>query len=218
MQAAGSTIGNATTRLTELSLTVAGLWHFLASGDGSESEVVFLLAWNAVTIVYLVVGGWRVRRRAGRGPPQPGKAPGWSTKLRGQRASFLFTVAASVTGLTAALDVLSNKQFGELAPLTNGLGATTVICAWLLLHVGYARYYAAWNDDAQTQGIRFPGCDDPGFVEYLYFSVTIGVSFAASDVQIRNRALRWHVLVHSVVSFFYNALVLATAVRVVTGA
>jgi len=109
MHAAGSTIGNATTRLTELSLTVAGLWHFLAGGDSSESEVVFLLAWNAVTIVYLIIGGWRVRRRAGRGPPQPGKVPRWSTRLRGQRASFLFTVYNALV-LAIAVGVVTGAR------------------------------------------------------------------------------------------------------------
>jgi uncharacterized membrane protein len=43
------------------------------------------------------------------------------------------------------------------------------------------------------------------------------VSFASSDVEVHGRALRWHVLVHSVISFFYNAVVLAVAVSVITG-
>ncbi|HEY6594740.1 MAG TPA: DUF1345 domain-containing protein [Asanoa sp.] len=47
--------------------------------------------------------------------------------------------------------------------------------------------------------------------------MTIGVSFATSDVEVRSRVLRWHVMVHSVLGFFYNAVVLAVAIGVVTG-
>ena len=32
-----------------------------------------------------------------------------------------------------------------------------------------------------------------------------------------SRQLRWHVMVHSVVAFFYNAIVLAVAVGIITG-
>ena len=87
----------------------------------------------------------------------------------------------------------------------------------MLLHVGYARFYAAWDSASDRQGFGFPGTDRPRLVEYLYFAVTVGVSFATSDVTVRQRRLRWHVIVHSIVSFFYNAIVLAVGVAVLTG-
>jgi uncharacterized membrane protein len=33
----------------------------------------------------------------------------------------------------------------------------------------------------------------------------------------KNPAMRWHVMVHSVLSFFYNAVVLAAAIGFLTG-
>jgi uncharacterized membrane protein len=153
-----------------------------------------------------VIGGI-VTRRARR----PGHRP--AAPIAGRRFSFLLTAAASVTGLAAALDVLGSNTYGdEFGPIITGFGVVAMMCAWLLLHTGYARFYATWRED-----LRFPRTDDPGIVDFLYFAVTVGVSFAASDVEVGSRPLRWHVMVHSVLSFFYNAIVLAVAVGVITG-
>jgi uncharacterized membrane protein len=134
----------------------------------------------------------------------------WRSGLTSRKFSFLFTVAASLTGLSAALDVLADHNDSEYASLITGLGVVVVICAWLLLHLGYARFYAQWRD------LRFPGTPEPRLVDFLYFSFTVGVSFAASDVEVMTRRMRWHVTVHSITSFFYNAIVLAVAVGVIT--
>jgi uncharacterized membrane protein len=77
--------------------------------------------------------------------------------------------------------------------------------------LGYLRSYSHWTD------WRFPDCPHPALVDFLYFSFTVGVSFAVSDVEVRSRALRWHVMVHSILSFFYNAIVLAVAINIITG-
>jgi uncharacterized membrane protein len=53
--------------------------------------------------------------------------------------------------------------------------------------------------------------------DFLYFSFTLGTSFAASDVTVTSQAMRWHVMVHSILSFFYNTVVLAVAFGILTG-
>jgi uncharacterized membrane protein len=201
-------------RAAELALAITGLGHLLISSERPADEAVFLLCWNAVAVSYLLLGMLYFRRRLDHeeeGVPAP-----TPTGLRGQRFSFLFTVAASLTGLSAALDVLHGFE-GNLAPTLEGLSVITVICAWMLLHLGYARFYEAWDRGRNREGFHFPRTPNPRFVDYLYFSITVGVSFAASDVEVCQRTLRWHVLVHSVASFFYNAVVLAVGVGVITG-
>ncbi len=203
-------------RATELALAVAGFGHVVFGSEEPADEAIFLLCWNTVAAAYLLIGAGRIRRQVRRAADDEEGRSAPLAALRGQRFSFLFTVAASLTGLSAALDVLHGFE-GELAPIIEGLSVTTVICAWLLLHTGYGRYYAAWDRAEHGEGFAFPGTPSPGFVDYLYFAITVGVSFAASDVAVRRRALRWHVTVHSVASFFYNAIVLAIGVGVLTG-
>ena len=199
-------------RLVEMVLAIGGLFFTLFGSEDGSPVVIFLLSWGLLAFAYLLVGSVRIRRERWTDPDvPPPPVTGWNARLVGRRFSFFFTVAASVTGLGAALDVVSVDDNSDLGSVVPGLGVIVTIGAWMLLQLGYARFYSHW-----TQW-RFPNCPYPRLIDFLYFSVTVGVSFAASDVEVRGRALRWHVLVHSTVSFFYNAVVLAIAVKVITG-
>lgn len=188
----------------EIVLAGAGLAYTVLSGESAAEDAAFLSLWGLLAVTYLFVGGRAVRRQRQQDAPLP-RAPGR------RRFSFFFTVAASLTGLAAATNVLSTEdaQYGDLV---TGLGVIVMISAWMLLQVGYARYYSQWTTD-----LRFPETPEPQLVDYLYFAFTVGVSFAASDVEVCSRKLRWHVMVHSVISFLYNAVVLATAVSIIIG-
>ncbi|WP_202616278.1 DUF1345 domain-containing protein [Actinomyces sp. 432] len=89
------------------------------------------------------------------------------------------------------------------------------VLGWALLHLGYARHYERL-DHLYGPSLRFPGTTDPDLTDYVYFSLTVGTTFATSDVMVVSRRLRWTVLVHSVLAFFYNAIVLAIAFRLIT--
>jgi uncharacterized membrane protein len=195
--------------IVELGLASTGLWFTLFSGENDTANSRFLAIWATVATIYLLVGGAGVRRRAFAEIDAPPRAlPAWSTVLAGRRFSFLLTIGASLTGLSAALDALRGSD-GERRGLVTGLSAWVMFCAWLLLSVGYARFYSQW-----TQW-RFPKTEHPQLGDFLYFAVTVAVSFAVSDVEVRSHRLRWHVMVHSVISFFYNAIVLAVAVSII---
>jgi hypothetical protein len=204
--------GTLIARLVEVVLAVGGLLFTIAGSDSEPNVVLFLLFWGLLAGAYLLVGTVRVRRERLTDPNTPAPpATGWNARLIGRRFSFFFTVAASITGLGASLDVLAVDENSDFSGLVQGLGAFVTVTAWLLLQLGYARFYMQWPD------WRFPKCPYPRLIDFLYFSVTVGVSFAASDVEVQGRAVRYHVMVHSVVSFFYNAIVLAIAVNIITG-
>jgi uncharacterized membrane protein len=197
--------------LIELVLATTGLWFTIFGGTDRGTVGEFLASWAFVATIYLIIGGRRVRRRAlAEVDEAPPALPAWSTILAGRRFSFLLTVAASLTGLGAALDSLSTPQ-DHRSGLVTGLSAWVMLCAWLLLNLGYARFYA------QSTQFHFPMTEHPQLGDFLYFSITVGVSFAVSDVEVQSHRLRWHVMVHSVISFFYNAIVLAVAVSIITG-
>jgi hypothetical protein len=211
-QRAASLVGSIVARTVEAVLAISGLGYTIFGSEKDTDEALFLALWTLVAMLYLIVGGIRVRRQRFAPQDQPGPpAPSWSRALLGRRFSFFFTVAASLTGLGAALSVIAADENSDVGGVISSLGVLTTICAWLLLSLGYARFYAQWTD------WRFPACPYPQLVDFLYFSMTVGVSFAASDVEVRSRVLRWHVMVHSVISFFYNAIVLAVAINIILG-
>jgi hypothetical protein len=91
----------------EFLLAAAGFGHLLVE-DSPVDVATFLLWWNTVAATYLIVGAWYVRRHLDRDALDVQSAR--PTLMRGQRSSFLFTVAASLTGLSAALDVLQGFE------------------------------------------------------------------------------------------------------------
>jgi uncharacterized membrane protein len=97
-------------------------------------------------------------------------------------------------------------------------GALAVIAAWMLLHLGYAgRYAYLFYRSKQPAGLEFPSTERPNYLDFAYFSFTLGTSFAVSDVQIRARPMRYTALTHTFLAFFYNAAVIGIAVSALTG-
>jgi uncharacterized membrane protein len=98
--------------------------------------------------------------------------------------------------------------------------ALAVVSAWFLTHTAYALRYAHLyyrDDDEGEGGLAFPGEGRPAYLEFAYFSFTIGMCFQVSDVGVSSRQIRRAVLGHSLLSFLYNTAILATAVNLAVG-
>ncbi len=67
----------------------------------------------------------------------------------------------------------------------------------------------------QGPGLKFPGKLPPDYFDFLYHSFVVGMTSQVSDVQVTSRAMRRITLVHGVLSFAFNMLVLALAINVV---
>jgi uncharacterized membrane protein len=190
--------------LVALELLLIGLgitWVTMLSTVGADG--ILLLIWDGLAVIYLVIG-WLFLRRAD-GTQRRLAGPRWFTAL--------FTLVASLSGLAAGFALMIRDQLGD-DPATNAIASVTVLASWLLLHGGYARLYA--RAFAEDGGLLFPRCDEPLLAEFVYFSLTVGTSFAVSDVEVTSSAMRRRVTAHSVLSFFYNAAIVALAISVLT--
>ena len=132
------------------------------------------------------------------------------------RFNFAFAIVSSLIGFFVAIDIATSDNPDEYAVLLNILGVIAMVMSWMLLQAGYARRYASIYR-AAGGGLTFPDTEFPAPVDYLYFAVTIGTAFSVSDVLVTTSRMRWHVMVHSVVSFFYNAAVVAFALSLIAG-
>ena len=56
-----------------------------------------------------------------------------------------------------------------------------------------------------------------GPFDFAYFAFTIATSFAVSDVDVTDRAIRRAVLGHQILSFLYNTSILALVINLFTG-
>ncbi len=186
-------------------------------------DMTDFLQWAALWVLpvlgYLVVGVIVVRRgrRLPVTEPPPARAVRWGM-LDDPRLHVAFSTTASLVGITAGLFVVASRDLvdSEQALEVKAISLIVVILSWLMLHTGYAGFYRGMVATKDPGALVFPECPWPGPVEFAYFSFTVGVTFATSDVEVVSRRMRWHILVHSILSFVFNTAVIAIVVNVVS--
>lgn len=126
-------------------------------------------------------------------------------------------VAVVATALSSAVGVAVTVQHIFLVPaddfdaMVRVIGIWAMILAWVLFHWGFTQLYLQLYYRESDPPLRFPGTPSPGILEFAYFAFTVAVSLAASDVEVRDRRMRVRVLVQAVVGFFFNGLIIVTA-------
>ncbi len=211
------TIRVAATRLVEVALVILGVDIIMTEDSSTFLERSAL--WVIPAVAYLTVAFFIVRR-ARRSPvsqPVPIGRVRWRF-LEDPRTHVAFSTMASLVGMTAGLFVVTaiDASDPDEALVVKAVSLLVVVLSWLLLHTGYSRFYSGMLATKDPGALVFPECPWPGPVEFAYFSFTVGVTFAVSDVEIVSRRMRWHVLIHSVLSFVFNSAVIAIVVNVVS--
>ena len=54
-------------------------------------------------------------------------------------------------------------------------------------------------------------------MDFTYFSFIIGMTFQVSDVEISSKRIRRLALVHSLVSFAFNTVIVALSINIISG-
>lgn len=205
-------VGSACARSTELVLIVLSLLFTVGEWDDWEN-VFWMLAWSAIALGYVLVGLFVVRESRNRPPERRLRPPPSTMALRWR---FAVTIAASLTALGAAATTVLSSDQDEAGNANRAVAVVVMLLAWVVLHGGYARFYAGVYTREGGEGFAFPKTPDPGLSDMLYFSMSVGTTFAATDVDVTTRAMRWHVMVHGILAFFYNAAIIAIAISVIT--
>jgi len=176
-------------------------------GAGVAAGQAMLLAANGFFITYLAL----MLRFARRQTPASLRA---HAELTDEGVPLIAGLAlgAVALSLTAIGFALSDAN-----PVVAALAVASVPLGWLTLHVLAAFHYAALWYGQDARGLVFPGATKPDAWDFLYFSLTIGMTAQVSDVVIERPALRRLVLAHGVVSFFYNTVIVALAVNAAVG-
>ncbi|MCJ7526577.1 MAG: DUF1345 domain-containing protein [Methyloceanibacter sp.] len=176
-----------------------------------------LAGWNAGGLVYLVLVGIKM----------------WQAEVEGikreasiERESRIVVLVVVIFGsiftmlaLFVQLMAIKSEQ-GIDRTLSIGLSVFTIILSWLLIHTVFAVYYAhEFHSEAkggsrgQGGGLKFPDDSTPDYLDFLYFSFVVGTTAQTSDVEVCSRAMRRVVMLHGILSFFFNTAVIALAVN-----
>lgn len=139
---------------------------------------------------------------------------------------FLFIIAASVASLFAIILLLKSGKGAEERSAHILLAIFSVIISWWLLHTIFTLRYAHLFYDTGNAtdegkkavgGLEFPGNEEPDYLDFVYFSFIVGMTFQVSDVEISSRRIRRVCILHSLLSFAFNTAILALSINVISG-
>jgi uncharacterized membrane protein len=139
----------------------------------------------------------------------------------GQLTILTSTVAAALASLVAIFAELGTPAAGGARPHGHHLvlAAATILLSWAFIHTVFALHYAhEFYDETAGHGLSFPGEEPhPDYLDFVYFSFVIGMTSQVSDVAITSKLIRRTAIVHGIVSFLFNAALLALTINIAAG-
>jgi uncharacterized membrane protein len=201
-------------KLKVLTASMAGVLVLLGAGTLLSWQVAPLLAWDVAAVVYVVwtwtalwpLSGKLTASHAVREDPSRPAADG-------------VVLTASLASLVAVVTVLlgASSAQGSSKLLLVALGVISVVVGWVTVHTLFALHYAELYYRDTPGGVQFDGTPQPSYKDFAYLSFTVGMTFQVSDTGFQNTGFRRAALKHSLVSYLFGTIIVATTINLVAG-
>ena len=207
-----------------LSVAIGILAYFLLP-ETARLVTRLLISWDLATLFFLIsiaimmakASYEKIRRNA-------------ALDDEGQYTILVLSSIAGVASLAAIVLQLGmvKESVGILKAFHIALAFTTIVTAWAFIHVMFALHYAheyfeEWRNHKDSEprlrgDLEFIGLVDyPDYLDFAYYSFTIGVATATSDVNTTSRQMRRITLAHSILAFFFNLALLGLTINIAAG-
>jgi uncharacterized membrane protein len=195
-----------------------GLAVMLILPSDWDRVVRILLGWDAGVLLYIGIVSWIIVRLEAREELEHIRTRA-AKEDEGRVAVLVLTVIATLASL-AAIVILLGRDHGKDAPHQLIFASATILLSWAFVHFIFATNYAHafYSEGPTASGLKFPGNEKPDYLDFLYFSFVIGMTFQVSDVAITARSIRHTVLAHAIISFLYDVALLAIMVNIAASA
>lgn len=157
-----------------------------------------------------------------------------SSKQLGQRAkaqdesrsvTFIIVLICVVVSFFGALVLIQNTNEGLMGRTLHIVASVmSVVLSWILLHTIYTLRYAHLyyseslnSSKIHPSGLDFPENKTPDYLDFAYFSFVIGMTFQVSDVRITSPMIRRFSLLHGLISFLFNTIIVALTINIMAG-
>lgn len=179
-----------------------------------------MVCWNLFSLTMLILD-WHIFLTTK--PPQIHEFA--NKEDEGRLAIFTIVLIATFASLLAvALLLITETGTGSGKVLHITVALTGMMLSWTLVHTLFAIHYAHLyygddeeNPDSPLGGLQFPGKGQPDFLDFAYFSFVLGMTFQVSDVQVTSKSMRHIALLHGLLSFGYNTVIVALSINTIAG-
>ena len=203
-----------------ISFILSAITYFIFRETGFGERVLVILIWDVFALSYLIMAWIVLFTRSTIQMRELAK------KEDNSRLVISILIIAAVFGsmIMVLLLILSkDNATSHFFPLV--VAVLGVLLSWIMLHTIFTFHYAMmyYDDDENdpnqhAEGLDFPGGEKkPDYMDFAYFSFVIGMTFQVSDIEITCRNIRRKVLVHGLLSFAINTIVVALAINVIAG-
>lgn len=194
----------------------AGLALWLATMPMGQPVVRAVVAWDAASTAYLAATLLIFFLTLGRDISEDAKS-----HQEGEWTVFTLTLIGAAMSF-ASLFLFSHAANAK-THLTSAYLAFVVVTlalSWTVTHLTFAYRYAheyyAYDlgGDTVDGGIEFPKDDRPDYLDFVYFSFVLGMTFQVSDCNITSKKLRRLATLQGLIGFLFNTVILAFSVNI----
>ena len=199
-------IAGGSSLLTAVALPTSTMWQLraVAAWDGFALPALALI-WLTI----LTLRPAQIRQVAQREDP-------------GRMIALVLVVLGAGVALLAVVVLIKSSEQMDVAQRRLGiaLALPAVVMAWALTHTVFTLRYAHLfhGDVGARPGLIFPDEEDIhlDYLDFAYYSFTIGMAAQTADVAVRSRQLRRLTLLHAVISFAFNTALIALSISALT--
>jgi uncharacterized membrane protein len=198
-------------------LTISLATFLLLNLTNLKALTTLLLAWDAFSFSMVAISWFTFSSTSSGQLKTLAKAQDESLPV-----VFVIVLISICFSLLGTLVLLITK---DVSLVSRGLHTTVTLLgvgfSWALLHtiftVRYAHLYYDADKDSNFHkgGLEFPKEENPDYIDFAYFSFIIGMTFQVSDVNVSSRKIRRLVLLHGLISFMFNTLIVALAITTI---
>jgi uncharacterized membrane protein len=171
-----------------------------------------LIGWDIAVVIYLVWtwdSVWRL---------DPGETAHLAKREDPSTPVAELVILMAGTAMLAAVGfalIKAGQTTGGLKAYLVTIGLVSVVLSWAVVHTVFALRYARAYYSEPVGGIEFNEAEPPNYIDFVYYSFTVGMTFQVADTNITARAVRRTTLHHALLSYLFGAVLLGIVINVV---
>ncbi len=196
-------------------LVLIWLGGILLWGPDDGFMLLPMVAWCALATIYLASTVLALNLLVRFGDPNPAATRVLVGHPLTRALSTLISLGASGVGLSVAIELITSIGQDLHDPAGEFTAVWAMLLAWAMFNWGYARIYFSRYHRSATPPLEFPSTPDPRLVDFVYLAFTNATTFAVSDVKVVDSRMRWTIVWHTTLAFFFNALIIGLTMNVI---
>jgi len=171
-----------------------------------------LLGWDIAVVIYLAWTGASVWNL------DPGRTAQLANREDPSTPVAELVVLLAGTAMLAAVGfalVKAGQASGGLKAYLVTIGLVSVVLSWAVVHTVFGLRYARAYYSDPVGGIAFNEAEPPNYIDFAYYSFTVGMTFQVADTNITAKAVRRTTLHHALLSYLFGAVLLGIVINVV---